>query len=253
MSEQVASFAAGWEPSDPATAEVLPRPRLVDLWLADVDATAAARMREYLLASELERADRFRFDADRHAFVTCRGLVRMILGRIVEADPIRLPLKATHHGKLFVERCPVRFNVAHSGTLGVIAVAAEEVGVDIEKHNDRLGRADLARRFFSPTECASLSQLDPMDFDAGFYRCWTRKEAYIKGRGLGLSLPLDSFDVPVEAADDKDELSVAGDEGEAANWALRSLEVAHGYAAAVALRSRGWSLQKRRVSARTGG
>ena len=93
---------------------------------------------------------------------------------------------------------PIEFNLAHSAGVGLCAVAiGHRVGVDLEQIRPNPSCMEIAQRFFAPAEVAALSRLTGDDLIRAFYRCWTRKEAYLKATGLGLSLPLASFVVPV--------------------------------------------------------
>ncbi|NUN53352.1 MAG: 4'-phosphopantetheinyl transferase superfamily protein, partial [Planctomycetaceae bacterium] len=132
-----------------------------------------------------------------------------------------------------------RFNVSHSGGLWACAVALNrEVGLDLEEI--RPGRAveSIMNRYFSPAEAAALAALPGGEREAAFHRVWTRKEAWLKARGLGISIPLDSFEVshgPGEAR----LLATRPDPGEAGRWTLRDLDLGPGYAAALCLEGTG--------------
>jgi 4'-phosphopantetheinyl transferase len=122
----------------------------------------------------------------------------------------------------------VRFNVSHSGGWALLAVTrGSEVGIDIERVDSRFAADQIPERFFSPGEVARLRGLPADQQTAAFFRCWTRKEAYIKARGLGLALPLDSFDVSL-GPDDPPELLRGAD-----GWCVQDFDAPPGFAAAV--------------------
>ncbi len=218
----------------------------VDIYRVRLDADAARldSLFEILAPEERERAARFRFAEHRRQYIICRGTLREILSRYVELNPARIAFVYNRHGKPGLRDSPrgsdVRFNVSHSGGWALQAVTrAIEVGIDIERIDSRFFNADLAceripERFFSPRETAQLRALPADQQTAAFFRCWTRKEAYIKARGLGLALPLDSFDVSL-GPDDPPALSRAGD------WSVQDFRVPPGYAAAVVAEGPGFS------------
>ncbi len=149
--------------------------------------------------AEKARADRFRGADLRRRFVIAHGAVRLLL-----ADACRQPaatLRFVHNawGKpaLAESHAPV-FNLSHAGDWALCTLAPSgDVGVDVEslRPSPVVERIDLARRFFSHDEYQALSSLEEPAFAPAFFRCWTRKEAYIKAKGLGLSLPLNQFSV----------------------------------------------------------
>ena len=128
----------------------------------------------------------------------------------------------------------LEFNLSHSGDFALIAVTqAHKVGVDVECIRSDIELESMARRFFSPIEVSELMSLLADQRLVGFFNCWTRKEAYIKAHGLGLSLPLDSFDVSLTPGEPAILRATRPDAEEAARWTIIPLEVAPGYSAAV--------------------
>lgn len=125
------------------------------------------------------------------------------------------------------------FNLSHSGRVAILAVARQPVGVDIEEVRPLPDAYTVARRFFSAAEREALSALRADRWLRGFYSCWTRKEAFIKGIGDGLSRPLESFDVSL--LPDPGRVRIASDPALGANWSVRELPVEGGYVASLAL------------------
>lgn len=150
-----------------------------------------------LSGDERARAAQFRFARDRDRFTVAHAALRSILSGYLRIAPSSVRFRTSVYGKPVIDGDPVlRFNLSHSGDLALCAIAGErEVGVDVEQIRSDLEWEGLARRFFSTDEVAALEALDPGDRLEGFLRCWTRKEAYLKARGEGLSLSLDSFTV----------------------------------------------------------
>jgi len=202
---------------------------LVDIYRVRLDADAARLDSLYaiLAPQERERAARFRFAEHRRQFIVCRGMLREILSPYLGLHPADIAFVYNRQGKPGVGDGDVRFNVSHSGGWALQAVSrGSEVGIDIERVDARFAREQIPERFFSPCEAGQLRALPVDQQTAAFFRCWTRKEAYIKARGLGLALPLDSFDVSL-GPDDPPALLRAGD------WSVQDLDAPPGYAAAV--------------------
>jgi 4'-phosphopantetheinyl transferase len=116
------------------------------------------------------------------------------------------------------------------------------VGIDLEYIRSDLQVEQLAERFFSRREIATLRTLPPEVQRQAFFLCWTRKEAYLKARGEGLSLPLDQFDVSLIPGEPAALLSTQRDPYEVSRWSLQELTPAPGYAAALAVEGHGWGL-----------
>jgi 4'-phosphopantetheinyl transferase len=180
----------------------------IDLWLTPYDEIADARLhdRYSLLLNPAERAqqERFYFRRDRLRYLVTRALVRTVLSRYVPLDEAAWVFATNAHGRPHIANVDatahdLRFNISHTQSLVVLAVArGREVGVDVENthaHNVDFGIAD---HFFAPAEVAALSNVPPDERQFRFFEYWTFKEAYIKARGMGLSIPLDkfSFDYP---------------------------------------------------------
>ncbi len=193
-----------------------------------------------LAPEESERAARFHFRKDRDSFVVARGVLRDILGRYLGVRPGQVRFTYGEYGKpaLAGETCgglALRFNLSHSHEAACCAVACgREVGVDVEYLKSGVETLSLAEHFFSRGEVAALKALPPDQQLRGFFNCWTRKEAYIKARGEGLSHPLDAFTVSLEPGSPAALLSTERDPEEATRWSLTDLPFGDAYAAALA-------------------
>jgi 4'-phosphopantetheinyl transferase len=211
----------------------------VHVWVGDVSLASGdlSSLERALAVDERERARRFRFPRDRRTYVVAHWLVRRVLGSYLNVAPEALQFSANPYGKpMLPKRQDLRFNLSHSGDLVVVAVAKDrEVGVDVEWIRPDLATLEIARRFFAPTEVAALVRLEGMDFVHAFFACWTRKEAYVKAVGLGLSLDLDTFAVSVAPEGPARLLSAEGGPCEVAQWGLHALELSPRYAAALAV------------------
>ena len=240
------SKTAVWT-SPPRTLELSPN----EVHIFRIDLNRAQKevetLRRLLDAVECERADAFYFDRDRNHFIVARAVLRMILGDYLNSNPAKLDFRYSEHGKPSLassEHSKMQFNVSHSFGLCLCAFASErEVGIDVERIRDGPASEGIAENYFTPREVAALSALPIHQRNEGFFNCWTRKEAYIKARGQGLSLPLDSFEVsvaPDEPAQLFDGESIAGDERE---WSLRAIYPGDGYCAAIVAEGRDWTLR----------
>jgi 4'-phosphopantetheinyl transferase len=231
----------------------------VDVWsipLAQPD-DLVARLTEALSPDERARAARFVFPRDRRRFAVARGALRSILAGYLGLTPSALAFAYGPRGKpRLADRADLDFNLAHSHELALCAVTAgRPVGVDVEWLRPLSDLLSVARTAFSPAELAALLAGSEAERPAAFFRCWTRKEAYIKARGDGLSLPLDAFDVSLAADEPPALLANRLDPAEPARWTLHSLAPADGYLGALAvagppigLRLLPWSSEDGRLS-----
>jgi 4'-phosphopantetheinyl transferase len=200
-----------------------------------------------LAADEQARAERFYFERDREHFIAARGVLRTILGCYLNRVPECLSFCYSSHGKPALAGEPggdaICFNVSHSHGVALYAVTrGREVGIDLERIRFDVAVAEIAERFFSRREVAMLRALPTEVQHQAFFRCWTRKEAYIKARGEGLSLPLDQFDVSLAPGEPAAVLGTQRDPSEASRWSLQELTPAPDYVAALAVEGHGWHL-----------
>ncbi|HXM35921.1 MAG TPA: 4'-phosphopantetheinyl transferase superfamily protein, partial [Pyrinomonadaceae bacterium] len=223
----------------------------VHVWRAALEQPApiAESLRQLLSPDEQTRAARFHFEKDRRHFVIARGVLRSLLGRYLGIAPDSLRFAYNDHGKPQLaaevpqQLTQLKFNLAHSGGLAVYAFTGlGEIGVDLEQINPEFTGDDIARRFFSAAEVACLDQLPADARGLAFFNCWTRKEAFIKAKGIGLSLALDQFDVTLAPDQETELLRTRWDDSEAGRWSLRALEVGEGYVGAVAVEAHNWQL-----------
>jgi 4'-phosphopantetheinyl transferase len=163
-------------------------------------------------------------------------MLRRLLGGYLGIEPGELTFVYGSHGKPSLTEPAggaLSFNVSHSGELALLAFSRRgEIGVDIEEIRPIPDGEDIAARFFSAAEVARFRGIAPQAREAAFFRCWTRKEAYVKAVGEGLARPLDAFDVTF-AAGEPARLTVAGDRQETQRWTLDALEPGDGYTAAI--------------------
>lgn len=227
------------------------QPHQVDIWRVSLDPSpdSVKRMESTLSADEIERASRFHFQKDRDNFIAAHGSLRQIIARYLHCEPYQLRFSTNEYGKPFLTRSnefsrlansatkvanELEFNLSHSGNCALIAVTLEhKVGIDVERIREDKELESIAKRYFSQSEVSELMALSSEQRALGFFHCWTRKEAYIKAHGLGLSLPLDSFDVSLAPNKPTILRATRPDPKEAIRWTLLSLDVHSDYAGAL--------------------
>ncbi|WP_239590838.1 4'-phosphopantetheinyl transferase family protein [Vitreimonas flagellata] len=209
---------------------------LIKIYVWPLDPTTPAPAAELATLSEKEtaRMARFVFDKDRFRFGQSHARMRALLGAHLGVGPSDLSFGENAHGKPLLAGGPF-FNLSHSHNLAALAISDDlDLGLDVE-HVRAIEGPQIARRFFSPQECAALNAYAGPEYENAFYRCWTRKEAYVKAQGEGLGIPLDSFDVTIDADTPPRLLRIDGDD--AAAWQMCAFDPAPNYQGAVALRT----------------
>jgi 4'-phosphopantetheinyl transferase len=210
----------------------------VHLWRFDAgESPEAGAHAELLTPDERERAARFLDEPIRRRYVAGRALLRRILGRYSRRAPETLRFQYGGHGKpaLPEDLAWLCFNMSDSCGMLLYAVARERrLGVDVERFRAQVQSERLARRYFAPSEAAALAATPPERRHETFFTVWTRKEAYVKAIGTGLSFPLKDFEVtvPADAAPPR-LLTIKGSGEEAARWTLLPVDPAAGYAASL--------------------
>jgi 4'-phosphopantetheinyl transferase len=225
------------EPSDPPALG----PSDVHVWAASLEADAST-WAIFLSPSEQERAARFHFELHRRRFIVGRGLLRVILGRYLQARPQSVEFVCSAHGKPELSgpftSNGLRFNLAHSEDLAVLAVTRlGPVGVDLEKILPLEDADDLVARFFSSRENASFQQLPNEQKAKAFFSLWTRKEAWLKATGEGIAHSLNLVEVSFLPDEPAKLLSLPQHLSQGLGWSLHSLYPAEQFAAALAVAS----------------
>jgi 4'-phosphopantetheinyl transferase len=195
-----------------------------------------AGMAAVLAPDERERAGRFVFERDQRRYTLARGQLKHILGERlgIAAEAVSFAYGPYGKPRLAGTAGGLEFNLTHSADLALAAITEEgAIGIDLEYQRGGIDLEEIARRFFAPGEVARWEALPEAERPAAFYRCWTRKEAYLKAHGAGLSVALDSFEVTL-AAGEAPRLVWAVD-GSAQQWELFDVEVPDGFTAAGAV------------------
>lgn len=238
MESSPLSICGVWDASLSAPPVNLPT-GVVHLWQRELPASSPdlEQCRELLSAEEREKALRYRIERPRSDYVLTRGTLRFLLAQYLQLTPSDISFRYTQYGKPFLSPdSDLRFNVSHSHGLALMGfVRRREIGVDVEQVRAQEDAKKLAERFFSVRERDNLRDLSGDQLHAAFVRCWTRKEAYIKAKGGGLSLPLYQFDVSIEPDPKQALLATRPDRSEANRWTIYNVSAKSGYAAALAV------------------
>ena len=200
----------------------------VHVWIAALDQhqSAVEQLGRILSDGEVSVSGRFNFDRDRRRYIVGRGLLRTIIGKYyLEVEPGRLNFSYGVHGKPSLTQelggCKLCFNQSDSNGLALYAFTQNhEIGVDIEYMRTLTDAKEIVDGCFSEYEKAAFKSLPDRQRAEGFFNCWTRKEAFIKGIGLGLHFPLDQFDVSLKPGEPARLLGVAGRPEEVCRWTL---------------------------------
>jgi 4'-phosphopantetheinyl transferase len=213
----------------------------VHVWRARVgEAPASEHLSErYLSDDERARAGKFVFERDRRQYTVAHAALRTVLANYTGIPPREIVFHTNQFGKpgisLPAEKAEIRFNLSHSGEMALIAVSAGgDVGVDVEMVDPERAEVEIACRYFSSREFTKFVYLPLPERPAAFFRCWTRKEAFIKGKGMGLSLDLSLFDVALAPGEAPLLAASRHDPSDVNRWRLHDINVGPGYSAALA-------------------
>ena len=222
---------------------------IIDVWFASLDQPPAivAEYATFLSADEQDRADRYAFARDSRRFIVGRGLLRILLAQLLDIAPQQVAIMYGQYGKPKVaNNRSIQFNLSNSEDIVLVAIGdSRRVGIDIEykKHLPNMGQ--IVDRFFSPRERYVFHQLPAAQRQAAFYYGWTRKEAYIKAIGEGLSCPLHEFDVTIRNNVPVALLAVRHGVQSARRWSLKNLDLWPDYAAAIVAEGNDWAVRCR--------
>lgn len=191
-----------------------------------------------LSIKEAHQASKFYFEADRIRYIVMRSSLRRLLGKYLEVAPADLEIAYSHHGKPYLVNLDIHkkinFNISHADRLGLIAIAMDRrVGVDLELVRQEDSIEAISQRFFTPEESKQIMSLPASLQPEAFFTCWTRKEAFIKARGEGLSIPLDQFEVSIYPKDDPKLLIIKNNPVELGRWLMFHLEPGDDYVGAL--------------------
>ncbi len=224
----------------------------VHVWFCDLlrYADDRATLAALLSVDEQARAARFAFERDRQRFMLSHGLLRLILARYLGTGAGQIQFVAGVHGKPAVSDATsvspaLEFSLSHSGDYALVALATgRAVGVDVELCKPEVEAFKLAQRFFAPGESQAMARLQGEAQQRLFYRYWTAKEAYLKGRGLGLSLGLDRFEILLDGQSPAARVWLTDSGAFDPGWLVLPLPVSDHLAGALAVEGEGWRLRR---------
>jgi 4'-phosphopantetheinyl transferase len=222
----------------------------VDCWfvsLASFPTDAESCAVTILSKDEEKRAAGFYFEHQRQCFIRSHVALRLLLGRYLMTAPDAVAIVTGAYGRpTLAGASDLEFNLSHSGDAALVGVSLyAPLGVDLELVRDVPDLLAIAERYFAPSEMKEFLRLAPERRRDGFYVTWTRKEAFVKGLGLGLSFPLDSFCTGRQ--DRPPRLTQMGG-AICSDWTLADLAPAQAYKAAVAVRRPSVAFHCREVS-----
>lgn len=228
-----------------APPEVQIQAGIVEVWRARLNWSKEhlAKSRDILSSDELERANRFKFQQHRNRYIVARTILRRLLGWYLSKEPSEVSFSYSQYHKPSLSpatsEIALAFNLAHSQDLAVFAFTiGRKVGIDVEHLRPLEDAHGLAKRFFARSEYRAWRTLSEHRRLKGFYDCWTRKEAFIKAVGEGLSFPLDQFEVTIDSVRPARLLTVRGERDTATAWSLYSLELGPKAVAALVISGR---------------
>ena len=208
----------------------------IHIWLCNLNIPnkSISNLKKILSRKELDKADKFHFTKDRNSFVVSRASLKIILSKYINIEPIYVNFIYNKYGKPFLDiKNDISFNLSHSGRFCVIGITKNsKIGVDIEKINKDFSSLEIAKNYFSVKEYLLLTKLPSSERGKAFFHCWTRKEAFIKAEGKGLSIPLNSFDVTISEGEAK--ITRINNKINIDDWQLYNINVNDEYCAAIA-------------------
>jgi 4'-phosphopantetheinyl transferase len=212
--------------------------RQVHIWTIHTSASsdAVARCEQVLAPDETSRAAQFRLSRARESYIVSRGALRHLLGKYLGQYPARIQLEYGSNGKpALAADSGLQFNVTHSGDIAAVALTAGcDIGVDLEQVRPLPDLEQIAERFLCSDEAAEINSLAAGEREKAFFTYWTRKEAYVKATGIGLSTPLQSFRVIVNPEAPANLVVLEHEATPSKSWTLHDLCLAPDYAGAVA-------------------
>jgi 4'-phosphopantetheinyl transferase len=221
----------------------------VDIWQIEISGQGGVERRRQLLSpDEVQRADAFHFEKHRRRYIAGRAAMRQILSIYTGIPSKELVFAYGEKGKPELagelKRPEIKFNLSNSQDLAILAVTQNlTVGIDIEWINAEFATDEIARRFFAAGEIRRLQALPAAERSNAFFACWTRKEAYIKALGEGLSVPLDSFEVAFGPGVPAALLQVMVNPSEVERWSMYDIAVAQGFRSALIVEGKGHRLR----------
>lgn len=208
----------------------------VHIWTLDTSVYSQILSNQSVLSKdESARANKFRFDEDRNTYIVGRIVLRTLLGNYLGKEPSEIDFIYNEQGKPnVINSTGINFNLSNSKSSVAIGICKDSlIGIDIEYNKRPIEIDEIAPKFFSKNEVDQLIVLPSnMQLDA-FYNCWTRKEAFIKALGGGLTVPLDQFEVSLLSKEKPSLIGIEWDQDRTQNWKMHSFNKGNDYTGAI--------------------
>jgi len=222
----------------------------VQIWRAalDLPSSRVEEFKETLSIDERSRAGRFHFEEDRRRFIARRGILRLILGCYLSVEPGAIRFGYEKNGKPRLQNAfgkkDIQFSLSHSEGLALYVFSRDhEVGVDVERIREFPEMEKIVEQFFSVRERVVFGSVPISERKETFFSWWTRKEAFTKATGDGLSYPLDAFDISVTPGKSVELLKTLGDAQKGSRWSMWDVRPAEGFGGAFVVEGGSWEVQ----------
>lgn len=216
--------------------QLILEPDCVHIWQIDVlnNESHLAYFKSLLSTDEIERTARFKFQKSRLIYCVGKGVLRYLLSRYLKCEATKIGFHYNKQGKPFIDSSiNLKFNLSNSGDKILIGVTLNhEIGIDIEFNKRFVEIPRIVKRFFAKQEINTLLQLPKDQWQTAFFNCWTRKEAFIKAKGGGFSIPLDQFEVTLRPEDKAELQIIQWDQNDVPNWNLKAFNCGEDYTCA---------------------
>lgn len=224
----------------------------VHIWrgFLDLPESLIHNFMKLLSEDELIRANRFYFSKDKDRYIAARSMLRKILSFYLDIEPNAVRFRYSQHGKpslhpdmdglkLPIQTSNLKFNLSHSNSIALVGITLNrQIGVDVEYTKHLPDADEIAGRFFSSQENLIYQELKQAQKQTAFYRCWTRKEAFIKAIGEGLSFPLGQFAVNFLPNEEPCIEHINGQKNQGRKWSLEAFKPDPKYIGAVAVKGK---------------
>lgn len=213
----------------------------IHIWLVDLE-TQLQNLKaywSYLSKIEQSRAIKFRFESHKNNYIIRTGILRILLSNHLMCQPNEIEFEVGEFGKPKLNNSTLTFNLSHSKSKALIALTQNiEIGIDLEYIDASIDAKTIAIHFFSNDEMKQLYTLNNENLADEFFNIWSKKEAFIKAIGTGLTYPLDAFDVSLDTLEKKALTRIKNSTKEAQKWNLFSIKTFNNYAGAIAYKGK---------------
>lgn len=219
----------------------------IHIWRAFISSDQVENYKNLLTDEEMYRAGKYFFERDRQRYILSRGILKKLLSSYAKVKPENIQFIYNKYGKPYLNMpsrsVEIQFNISHSEDIILLAFTyGHKIGIDIEYQRAEFADMKIAEHFFSPAEISALAMLPDNMRKKAFFECWTRKEAFIKAKGQGLTIPLDGFEVSVMPDEPAQLLNIYDDPEEVKRWMMMNIETGGNYCGALVTESDTYSV-----------